>query len=335
MKKALALCLALACFAGSPAAAQTAQPLILLDGEPAALEAPALVQDGHLMVWVRDLARMVGGQVYLRSTDGAAVIRRNGAWTAFPVGKAEAEAPGRMIALPSAVILVGDKVMVPLEAACRALGVGCTVEQRIVAAVSRPGSSPSRGARLGSVSGRVAYNRKGASGVVLRLVRADGLTFVRGARAVSGPDGTYEFLGVAPGAYHVYAYIGDNPQYFNRQTSFVRVFGSAAAVEDLELGMVLHPLAPRPGAVVSAEQAMLLRWSECPEAAEYELAVADDKTGDSVFAVRTPEPHAAVPGERLIRGRTYTWRVTAHAADGAFLGSAPGSGAEPWTFAVR
>ncbi|UCH36558.1 MAG: hypothetical protein JSV65_09450 [Armatimonadota bacterium] len=318
------------------AVAQIAEPLVLLDGESAPLEAPAVLKDGHVLVWVRDLAHIAGGQVYVRSTDGAAVIRRDAVWTAFSPGKAEAEAPGRIIPLPVAVERVNDRVMIPLEAGCRALGIGCSVGQRIVATISRPGSSPSRGGRRpGSIAGRATFNGKGKAGIHLRLVREDGFTFVPGAHAVTGADGEYEFWGIPPGAYHVYAYVGDNPRYFNRHAPPVRLQGGAVTVADLELGMVLEPLVPQPGAAVEREGAVLFRWNDCPGAAEYTLTILDDATGGEVFSTRAKGPLASVPGSRLSPGGTYRWHVRATGADGSFLGGTPGTGGQPWRFRVR
>jgi hypothetical protein len=161
------------------------------------------------------------------------------------------------------------------------------------------------------------------------------LAFVRGARAASGSDGEYEFTGVPAGAYHVYAYVGDNPRYFNRQTKSTRVLAHTARAEDLELGMVLERLEPRAGEVIAAGGSIGFRWSECPGAAEYVLTIVEEPTGEEVFATRTQAPDASVPQGRFTSGHTYVWRVTAESGDGAFLGASPGAGGQPWSFTVR
>jgi hypothetical protein len=204
------------------------------------------------------------------------------------------------------------------------------------AVVSRAGATPSRGRWIRSclVRGRVTYNHVGVRGIHLRLVTADG-AFVPGAGATTGPDGEYEFRGVAPGTYQVYAYVGDNPRYFNRHTGTARVAGKTATMSDLQLGIVLEALEPRLGAVVEAGDAVELRWSDCPGAAEYSVTVADEETGVEAFSTRVTQPLAAVPASSLSRGRTYRWQVRATASDGAFLGGSPGVGGEPWSFRVR
>jgi len=206
----------------------------------------------------------------------------------------------------------------------------------IATPASRSPGSPSRGRSIRScvVRGRVAYDGVGVAGIHLRLVTADG-SFAPAVGATSGPDGDYEFRDIAPGTYYVYAYVGDNPRYFNRHAGAARVFANTVTMPDLQLAIVLEPLAPRPGAVVEAGAAVELRWSDCPGATEYSLTITDEESGDEVCSMRVTEPSAMAPASSLSPGRTYRWQVRAAAFDGAVLGASPGAGGQPWTFRVR
>jgi hypothetical protein len=208
-------------------------------------------------------------------------------------------------------------------------------ESSIEVASVRPDEPPSRGpGALGVIRGRVTYDGEGVAAIHLRLVRDDG-SFVPGSSATTNAAGEYEFRNVAPGAYRVYAYAGDNPLFFNRCSRLTRTRRHAASVRDLRLAAVLESQEPRPAATVAGDADVTFRWTECRGATGYDLTVSDEASGDEVFSVHVTAPFTLAPAARFASGRTYRWQVRATGPGGAFLGGSPGAGGEPWGFTVR
>jgi hypothetical protein len=210
-----------------------------------------------------------------------------------------------------------------------------TGDPAMPAAEGDNGAPPSRGEiRVGTIRGRVTYNRAGLPGIHLRLVDAEG-SFVPGVITTTDADGRYAFEDIPSGMYRVYAYTGDNPLYFNRTSRLARMRRGTATVGDLQLAMAVEPQEPRQGASVAADAEATFRWTPCPGAAEYAFSVTDEATSEEEFTAQIRAPWVTVPPGRFVRGHAYRWRVGATAADGAFLGASPGAGGEPWGFRAR
>lgn len=169
---------------------------------------------------------------------------------------------------------------------------------------------------------------------MLRLVRDSDFTFLRHRRAVTRGDGAYAFLGLPPGRYRVYAYVGDNRDYFNRQTGPITVGTAVVRAPPLPMGQVLRPIRPTPQERVAADGVVLFQWARCREASQYELSVVDVETREEVALRLSSEPSVEVAVGAFIPGRRYQWQVLALSASGEFLGSSPGAGAAPWSFVV-
>ncbi len=178
--------------------------------------------------------------------------------------------------------------------------------------------------------GGVRFNELPLSGVVLRLVRASDSTFVPDTSTRTDANGRYSFLGLRSGRYRVYAYVGDNPDYFNRETVTFTLGASGVVVPTISMGRIIRPVRPRPQARIPAAERLRFEWTPCPGAASYEFTVNDPETHEEVAlkTVRTPE--AMIPGSALTPGRRYQCRVLASNEKGDFVGATPGMGAPPW-----
>ena len=320
-------------------------PLIVINGRAARPAAPPIVTEVDVLVWLRDLSTHGLG-----SAEWDAAERRGSLSTPrlrldFRAGSRQAgiitrgDPPSREIKLmPHAAVLSDGKLMVPLRFVCRELGVSVQVGTQLVVELRSPSflstdDRPTPGAE-GGITGHVMFAGKPLGGIVLRLVRDADFTFLRERRAVSRDDGGYGFASVPPGRYRVYAYVGDNRDYFNRQTAPITVEKAVVRAPPLVMGQVLHAVRPAPHARVPADGAVLLQWTECREASQYELSVVDAETSEEVALRLSSEPSVEVAIGAFIPGRHYEWQVLALGASGEFLGSSPGAGAVPWTFVV-
>jgi hypothetical protein len=346
--------IAAASAACGPAAVE--EPLILIDGRPAHLEAAPLVRGGEALVWLRDLAAMGFGSARWDASRERGALAAPAVALEFEPGsrKVTVSAVGRdgseslrTEVMSEAAVLADGRLMVPLTFVCEQLGVSSRVRSRLVVNVGSGGAGgagrsggllsqrdqPAAGAK-GAISGKVVSGGVPLAGIVLRLVRASDSTFVPNRRAVSGVDGRYRFPGVPDGRYRVYAYVGDNPDYFNRETATVTVAGSGAEAQTISMGRVLRPLAPDVGARVGFGEHLTFAWTECPGASSYEFSAVDPESAEEVAFRSTEKPTTEVAGRGFTLGRVYHWRVLALNADGDLLGATPGRGAPPWSFAV-
>ncbi len=132
----------------------------------------------------------------------------------------------------------------------------------------------------------------------------------------------------------MYAYVGDNRDYFNRQTGPIAVGKAVVSAPPLAMGRVLHPVRPAPQERVEARDAALFEWTGCPGASRYELSVVDPMTREEVVFRLTSEPSAEAAAPAFIPGRLYHWQVLALSDSEDFLGASPGAGAAPWSFVV-
>jgi hypothetical protein len=139
---------------------------------------------------------------------------------------------------------------------------------------------------------------------------------------------------VGDGSYRVYAYVVDNPGYFNRTTPVLRLVGLPLKADDIQMGRVLEGRDPPRGAILSPERDIVFTWASCSSAARYHLSVVDPATNEEVFSADTTTPCSSVPVSHLSPGCLYEWRVVATDVGGAYLGGTPGTGTEPLTFKV-
>jgi len=314
---------------------------ITLNGVPVTLRVAPVVVGNEWLVWLEDLGQT--GVVRARwdaktrvgtlSAGTTALELRHGSRELVvratqPDGKVKSEKR----VLPVAPSLSEGRLLVPLEPVCRALGLAVSraprvpVEARGLAAEDHPHPRAT-----GAIVGEVTYHQRPVAGIVLRLVRGANSTFVKERRAVSDPEGRYRFIGVPAGRYRVYAYTGDNREYFNRETEVVEVRDSLVKAPRIAVGRLLVPLAPPAGAKVRAVSAVAVRWTACPEASEYTLTLVDAQTAAQVVREHLAAAEVTLPGRTFTRGHSYEIRVRALASDGSFLGATPGAGAAPWT----
>jgi hypothetical protein len=215
----------------------------------------------------------------------------------------------------------------PLAVACSLAGAGAA-----------PENGPKQGRAgadiTGAIYGKVLFGGLPLPDVVLRLVRDADSAFVPGVTARTDSQGSYRFTKVAAGRYRVYAYVGDNPDYFNRETTALRVGDADVVAPVITMGRVIRPVQPPPGARLPQAPRLSFQWTPCPGAARYEFTVIDPETHEEVaFAVVTAAT-AGIPGGALTLGRRYHCQVLALTGEGAVLGSTPGRGASPWSVTV-
>jgi hypothetical protein len=318
-----------------PLRAEDPGVIILVEGKQESFDRPLLLR-GQVLIWIRDFERLGWGKVNI-ADDGEIVLEREGLSISFFPGRKTALINKLAVEMPFAPLKISDRLLVPLHFTARALGYSCSTAQAVVVDIkqlpkaSAP-ASPDAVAAQGRITGRILYNSKAVPGVKLRLVGEDE-KFLPGISAVSDQSGRYEFRQLPAGTYRVYSYIGDNPDYFNRWTDWVRLDKNAGAeADDLVLGRVVVPVSPRIGEkLVLREGKGTFSWSACPGAAKYELSIVDPASGRVLLSHETKTASANLRLE-LRQGRTYQWRIQALDAGGDYLGGSPGKGGEAWTF---
>jgi len=316
--------------AGAPAGAAQR---VLLNGKEVELQQPVMRWGDVLLIWVRDAER-VGLGTLEPGTAGGVTLSKGRTEVAFEKGSDRARVNGTLQAMPAAAMIVDGRLMVPVEFVCRAMGVSLRVGR--VAVLTPPGRGASQWRRLGTIAGRVSYGGAPAAGGRVRLVRASNNTFVPGAAAVTASDGRTLFAQVPNGDYRAFAYVGDNPEFFNRRSAVVRMTMPARVqAEEIRLGRILQPLQPLPGARPKARGGQVrLAWSACPGAAAYRVTITRASGGAAVYSKTVTEASCQVPAERLEAGERVIWRVTATDAAGEYLGGSPGAGGTPWAFTL-
>lgn len=201
------------------------------------------------------------------------------------------------------------------------------------------GGSPENGSTqhrsgTGAVSGKVVFGGLPLPDVVLRLVRDSDSSFVPGVTARTDRRGSYRFTEVPAGRYRVYAYVGDNPDYFNRETAAFALRDGEVVAPTIAMGRVIRPRRPLPGARVPSAERLSFEWTPCPGAARYEFTVTDPETHEEVAFEVVTTPTVTIPGSALTLGRRYQCQVLALTGNGEVLGATPGRGAPPWLVTI-
>jgi hypothetical protein len=327
----------------SSAHASSATPQFLVDDQAVDLTAVRAAGDGEMLVMARDLARI--GIVDLRwqeQTSSAIVAAgdvtiefRPASRTARVTVMARSGRPVEMqepLAVPAE--LSNGHLMVPLFFVCGKLGVAIETRSRDVVSLRRPVPAPAADGAAeharGTIVGRVLFNGLPLSGAVLRLVRESDSAFVPDTEARTDANGRYRFAGLRPGRRRVYAYVGDNPDYFNRETATFTVAAGEIAAPTISMGRIIRPVRPLPQTRIPSAERLRFEWTPCPGAASYEFAVADPETHEEVALKTVRITEAMIPGSALTPGRRYQCRVLALTENGDFVGATPGMGAPPW-----
>ncbi|MGD0113048.1 MAG: hypothetical protein ABSD48_14400 [Armatimonadota bacterium] len=329
------------------ALASPAKPSIIVNGRGTGVKAAQVAPDGQVMVWVRDLERMGLAKAGWDGRSRSAVLVGPGVRIAFQPASSTARvtltsSAGRPTEarepLTHPAVQSGGRLIVPLSFACKKLGV--TIERRSRSIVNliqakrpptRKGGEPEA---AGVVMGKVLFGGRPLPGVVLRLVRDADSTFLPDRQARTDAAGRYRFADIPPGRYRVYAYVGDNPDYFNRETATLTVTSAGMVAPTVSMGRVLRSVRPLPGARTPYAERLSFEWTPCPGAASYEFSAVDPETGEEVAFKAAQAPRVSIAGNAFSLGRRYHWRVVALTQGGDFLGATPGMGAAPWSFVV-
>jgi len=292
----------------------------------AAAPKPRLTKPPVGLVAARDFERSGLARVSFDARTKEVSLTHGNVRLLMVVGLHTARLNGIVVRIPAPATVMGGRAMLPAGFVLKALGLSDSELTPINEVGTAQGES--------RVHGRVLYAGRPLPGAVLRLVQAEDFTFVPGMRARADAAGRYAFAELPEGLYRVYAYVGDNPGYFNRVTAVIRVGPRAVTAPDIHMGRALRPNDPPRGALITPGREMLFTWSVCPHAAEYHLSVIDPSTNEEIFSTVSTSPWAVVPLSRMTPGHQYEWRVIAVDAAGAFLGGSPGSGAEAWMFSL-
>ncbi|MBN1460780.1 MAG: hypothetical protein JXA57_14705 [Armatimonadetes bacterium] len=334
-----------ASWSGSALMAATA-PQVYVDGQATAVQAVRAEGD-EVLVGARDLERI--GIVSVRWNDEtrSATLTAGDVSVAFRARTQTATVTvlarsGRSVSVeePLAVPaeLAKGRLLVPLLFVCEKLGVDVELPSPDVVRLRRRPAPPRRGSEKdpgeGTVVGRVSFNDLPLPEVRLRLVRASDSIFMVGFQARTDAAGRYVFRGVPAGKYRVYAYVGDNPDYFNRETATFTVGASGFVAPTIVMGRIIRPLRPRPHSRLPVAEQWHFAWTPCPGAASYEFSVTDPETHEEVVLKVIQTAEATVPGTTLTPGRRYQCRVLALNKKGDFVGATPGTGATPWVVTV-
>jgi hypothetical protein len=341
--RALLLWLVVAVSWNSSAPASAAAPQFLVDDQAVEVTAVRTSEDGEILVMARDLERI--GIVDLRwqeQTSSAAMTAgdvtiefRPGSRTARVTVIARSGRPVETqepLAVPAE--LSNGHLMVPLFFVCGKLGVTIETRSRDVVSLRRPVPARTEDGAAeharGTIVGRVLFNGLPLSGALLRPVRESDSAFVPDTEARTDANGRYRFAGLRPGRYRVYAYVGDNPDYFNRETATFTVSAGEVAAPTISMGRIIRPVRPLPQARIPFGERLRFEWTPCPGAASYEFTVTDPETHEEVAFKTVRISEAIIPGSALTPGRRYQCRVLGLNENSGFVGATPGMGAPPW-----
>jgi len=335
------LVLAVSWHSGSPAS--SAAPQFLVDDRAVDVTAVRAAGDGEVLVRARDLERAGIADVRWQKQKGSAVLTAGDVTIEFRPGSRTARVTviarsGKPVAVqePLAVPaeLSNGHLLVPLIFVCGKLGVTIETRSRDVVSLRRPAPAPTQDGATeharGTIVGRVLFNGLPLSGAALRLVRESDSAFVPDTKARTDANGRYRFAGLRPGRYRVYAYVGDNPDYFNRETATFTVSAGEIAAPTISMGRIIRPVRPLPQTRIPLRERLQFEWTPCPGAASYEFTVADPETHEEVAFKSVRIPEATIPGSALTPGRRYQCRVLALNENGDFVGATAGMGAPPW-----
>jgi TolA-binding protein len=336
----------------------------VVDGRPIALTCVA--DNGQTLVWIQDLEAMGWGKV---AKSGNSVALQGDAITlTFKAGSPTVMVNQLTVTAQIAAKVVGGKFMVPLQFVCKTLGYSCgtAVEPvtRISSVQARPAAHPrtasnvsGAGAEPSSPSiaapkythisipgaggrnrivGRVTFGGKPLASIKLKLVKPDGGLLTPDRTATTADDGQFAFNDVPEGQYRVYAYVGDNPEYFNRASPPVSLYkGVEATVSDISLGKILHPVSPTVGDAVAPVYGKAgFSCTTCQPAKEYHFTVTEVSSDKPVVSGSSDKPSITLDVSSLEFGHKYLWRVTATDSNRDFIGGSPGNGSTPWIFTV-
>lgn len=291
------------------------------------LTEPTVMRSGILLGCASDFELAEFARITWNSKKKQIIFTRGTIRVVMTTGSRTAYVNGTRTQAPAAAEILSGKVLVPVRFVLQSIGL-----PEVEIASNRAESKAEQ--ERGRIEGRVIYAGKPLAKVMLRLVRASDFSFVDRFRSVSEKDGRYRFSSVPDGSYRVYAYIGDNRNYFNRASPTVDIKSSSVKVSDIHMGRILDTQDPPRGAILSPEVDLVFTWTECPQADVYHVSVLDPLTREEVFSVDTHKPYTSVPISRLTPGHIYHWSVIANDSEGAFLGGTPGSGSEPLTFSL-
>jgi hypothetical protein len=321
-------------------------PQFFLDGQAVAVQA-VRAEGEEVLAGARDLERMgIAGLRWDNETRSATLTagdvaiefraHRRTARVTVVARSGRSVAVEEPLAVPAE--LAEGRLLVPLLFVCEKLGVDVEIPSADMVRLRRRPSLPrQRGEEepgRGTVVGRVLFNDLPLPGVLLRLVRASDSAFVPGSEARTDAAGRYVFSGVPAGRYRVYAYVGDNPDYFNRETVAFTVGARGFVAPTILMGRIIRPMRPRSHSRLPSAEQLQFAWTPCPGAASYEFTVTDPETHEEVVLKVVRSAEATVPGSALTPGRRYECRVVAVNEKGAFVGATPGTGATPWVVTV-
>ncbi|MDO8586123.1 MAG: stalk domain-containing protein [Armatimonadota bacterium] len=348
-------------------------PVVLVDGRLVTL-ATVSARDGQTLVWIRDLEKLGWGRVEPRR-DGSMVLRSGAIAIRFTNGSARTMINKLAVDAPAPPKIVAGKFMVPLQFVCNSLGYSFGLTARPVAnittaSVARPAAQPTPSQQTvyrppryqphqskpanryrpdatilqsqrpqggnNRITGRVTFAGAPTGGVRLRLINPKGALMPADKSASTDNEGRYSFAGLPDGEYRVYAYVGDNPDYFNRASNVISLSnGSEGKPADVALGRVLHPLNPPVGGKVTPVDGKAeFTCSTCQSAAKYSFSIVESSSKTNMTSAASTEPLINMDISSLQPGREYEWRVTAVDDKGEFVGGNPGAGMPAWTFSL-
>lgn len=321
---------------GATVASAASKPVsIKINGQPARFT-DALIRDGNIMVRAEDI-HTCGLADCSTTKAGPLIFSSQGVTITLTPGSRQATVNKLPFTMKQPTIKQSSHVMVPLEFVCKAFGYSYS-QRGAAVSISLPQPAPKPQGGLNSITGRVTFAGTPLRGISLRLVNRDeGSGFVEGCEAKSDSHGAFKFASLPNGAYCVYAYIGDNPGYFNRMSEKTTLAGgSYSKVADIHMGRILSISNPKSGATVAPVSGKIsLSCSPCLTASGYRFTVIDSASKVAVAETTSAKPSVRIPMSDLVEGREYVWQVESLDAYGEFLGGSPGCGTEPWTFTVR
>lgn len=119
----LSAALVIALVATPGVAALASSPALVIDGSPATLDVPPLVEGGHVLVPMLAVFEQLGARAWFDPASQTAVAQAGATVVRVQVGARTASVNGRSVTMDATPRLVAGRIMVPLQLVARALGV--------------------------------------------------------------------------------------------------------------------------------------------------------------------------------------------------------------------
>ncbi len=314
--------------------------LVLIDNKIIELDTLEVVRGQQAMIWIREIETKLKWGVVESAGPVKTVFRSNNVKLTFIKDQGIALVNSLAVKLPIDTYYRNDRLMVPLSLVAKSLGHKYKLSYKVVididssTALPEPVTNDNK-METGVLSGQVQNADKNLEGIVLHLIDPE-YRVVRENAATTDRDGQYEITGLKKGKYRVYAYVEENPDYFNRVSEVVDIEpGKTTEASPLKLVKLVRPGEPEPGKEIEDKSENIdVSWTGISTAKEYLVTVANGESGDVITDIKTEKTSITLKKELFDSGTIYVITVTARGANDQIVGKTAGKGGVLWTFSL-